>query len=1167
MTLSYKKSKLGGEDYYLACQDSTADEYYTADGEQVTATEPPGIWFGSGKNNKLAKMLGIEPGADFKPGDSQRFKSLAAGFHPDTKEALVDNAGDKERIALHDFCFSAPKSVSVLWSQLEDQNLRDAIERANTAASRIAVDFLASEIARFRRGSKGVVSGNTETIGALFRHSTSRADDMQLHTHAVLLNIVMRDDGKTGALETKSMMKWQGAAATIYHAELAKGLRELGFATEQDPAIKSLFRVCGLDPAVSWKFSSRRRDIQEQVEKIAAKYGLSYEQALANKKIREEAMNETRETKSGKTREELLPMWREEGREIGFGPDEAAALRIADLDEQTEKRRQFTTEKLLGAVHSYVVQNAGVVNEPGLYTCVGTLLYQAGMGASKAEIEEALERVRPHMLSARSEENISRFATERMKFDSDHMYYTTKKFWLTENKMIKLAGEIDERHVIPEDLIERIIEKQSAAGKPLSDEQEIVMRQAMRAPTRVSVIQGAPGSGKTSRTVKPTIDAYKELGYDTHAVALGWAQARIARHEAGLESHRAIEGFLRDVEAGNILLHDKSLVLVDEASMVGAEQAARLIDLLHDAGAKCVIVGDEEQIESIEAGPALRLITRAIVSGEKYRIDAISRQAAVEHRAAVEAHYKGDSTQMIALLDREERLHLEDDFESAKPLIIEAWGKHIEEAPREGRAILATTRRQVAELNQAAHDWLCESGRVDRSKSLRVKALDSTFESPLVEFSVGDQVRFRINVHDVGVINKDVGEVVDVENDEILHVRIKGFANEQDRIVRVNVFDECWHATNDKSDELQLAIQHDYATTIHGAQGLTTQRVFMLASNEARVSGVGISRHVDQLQLYALKSDLHASMMRNADRTEWRQPEEITRGEYLTEIGEQFQRWADKKSSLDFKIWHDSTGAVADFEAEYTEQLNRDLFRVQRNVHAISRDIQQLAEQPTPKILRDIPGLQSSPAFQLKQNEADEQSKLQMRNELLDAGMSEKALDQAEKTGALRYTEAGPTMVGRDAAGNVLYSSQVTGNQQSPGDIRKRFAPIFIGEDTRIVHVVRHPADALALASEADLRGEQTQTIVVAESVDAVRYEQTRDLLRHAELVQVHGSEHAQISDDERKLINDEIKNVAGHSRVNFADDAPAQEVKAAQQRIAEQEAQRERAARDDLQR
>lgn len=1160
MTLSYKKSKLGREDYYLACQDSTADEYYTSDGDKVTSTEPPGIWFASGKDNKLAKMLGIEPGADFKPGDSQRFKLLAAGFNPGTQEALVDNAGDKDRIAIHDFCFSAPKPVSVLWSQIQDEKLRNAIEKVNTEASRIAVDFLASEIARFRRGKRGVVSGSTETIGALFRHSTSRADDMQLHTHAVLLNLVMRDDGKTGALETKDMMKWQGAAATIYHAELAKGLRELGFATERDPAINSLFRVTGIDPAVTWKFSSRRKDIQEQVAKLAEKYGLSYEQALENKKIREEAMNETRESKSGKTREELFPQWREEGKEAGFGPGEAAALRRVDLDRETASTRSFSTEKLLREVHSYVVKNAGVINEPSLYACVGTLLYQSGMGASKAEIEDALDRVRPQLLVARgNKKNISSFATGRMKFDRDNMYYTTKRFWYTEKKMLKLASEIDERHVIPQELIEQRIAKQAAAGKPLNEEQALVMRQAMRAPTRVSIIQGAPGSGKTSRTVKPTIDVYKELGYSTHAVALGWEQAKTLKHEAGLESHQSLEGFLRGVESDRILLNEKTLVLVDEASMIGSEQTTRLLDLLRDAGAKCFLVGDEEQIESIEAGPALRLITRAVVSGDKFRIDAISRQAETEHREAVEAHYSGDSTQMIALLDRDERLHLEDNFETAKPLIIDAWGKHIEEAPNEGRAILAKTRQQVAELNQAAHNLLCETGRVDRSKSLRVKALDSTFESPLVEFAVGDNVRFRANVHDEDIINRTTGEVVGVENDEVLHIRIDSLDGEEDRIVSVNVFDDKWHAKDDRSNEMRLSIQHDYAMTIHSAQGITTNRVFMIASDEARAAGVGISRHVDQLHLYALKSDLHASMMRRADKTEWRSPDEIERGEYMNELGEQFQRWADKKSTLDFKTWRESSGEIADFEAEYARELNRDLDRVQNSVQKINKDIKQLAEKPALAVLRDIPGLQSNPAFQLKPGLADEQQRHQAREELLDAGMSEEVLNDAEAAGALKYTEAGPVLVGRDAAGNELYTTAVQSDEKSPGEIRKRFAPVLKSQELGApVHVVFTPADGLAVVSEAHFRGEKRPTIVVAESSDALRYSDTEALLHDADEVHVHDAEA-------RPELLEELRLAAG-GKVTVHTDAPAAEAKAMQQQIA-QEAQRERAARDDLQR
>ena len=78
------------------------EDYYTAGGE------PQGRWVGATKDFEL-----------YAPVDKNEFKNLLQGFSAGGKFPLVQNPGAK-RQGGWDLCFSAPKSVSVFWSQAND---------------------------------------------------------------------------------------------------------------------------------------------------------------------------------------------------------------------------------------------------------------------------------------------------------------------------------------------------------------------------------------------------------------------------------------------------------------------------------------------------------------------------------------------------------------------------------------------------------------------------------------------------------------------------------------------------------------------------------------------------------------------------------------------------------------------------------------------------------------------------------------------------------------------------------------------------------------------------------------------------------------------------------------------------------------------------------------
>ena len=99
LSISPPMKGAGQGNYYLQL---AREDYYLEGGE------PPGRWVGLG-----AEALSLDGVVD-----RESLHNLLSGFDPKGREAWVQNPGSNDRQSGWDLTFSAPKSVSVLWSQL-----------------------------------------------------------------------------------------------------------------------------------------------------------------------------------------------------------------------------------------------------------------------------------------------------------------------------------------------------------------------------------------------------------------------------------------------------------------------------------------------------------------------------------------------------------------------------------------------------------------------------------------------------------------------------------------------------------------------------------------------------------------------------------------------------------------------------------------------------------------------------------------------------------------------------------------------------------------------------------------------------------------------------------------------------------------------------------------
>ena len=110
------------------------------------------------------------------------------GYLLDGRAADGTDLGIVRRVARrpgYDLTFSAPKSVSLLWT-FGSAEVRDTVSVAHDRAVAGVVDQLSGEACVVRRGRDGKDAyAGSGFLAAGFRHRTSRAGDPQLHTHVL----------------------------------------------------------------------------------------------------------------------------------------------------------------------------------------------------------------------------------------------------------------------------------------------------------------------------------------------------------------------------------------------------------------------------------------------------------------------------------------------------------------------------------------------------------------------------------------------------------------------------------------------------------------------------------------------------------------------------------------------------------------------------------------------------------------------------------------------------------------------------------------------------------------------------------------------------------------------------------------------------------------------
>ena len=163
---------------------------------------------------------------------------------------------------------------------------------------------------------------------------------------------------------------------------------------------------------------------------------------------------------------------------------------------------------------------------------------------------------------------------------------------------------------------------------------------------RVGLAIGVAGSGK-SALLKPLVRAWQDEGRTVHGIALAWRQSDDLA-EAGIEGRtRAVASFLKGVEGGRIQLDRKSVVVVDEIGLLGTRQLNDILAAQKRTGFQLVMIGDPKQMQSVEAGPVIALLRRALGAEAVPELTSSVRQKDAEERETALMFRNGQTAEAI----------------------------------------------------------------------------------------------------------------------------------------------------------------------------------------------------------------------------------------------------------------------------------------------------------------------------------------------------------------------------------------------------------------------------------------------------------------------------------------------------------------------------------------
>ncbi|WP_283404302.1 Ti-type conjugative transfer relaxase TraA [Sphingopyxis sp. Geo25] len=418
--------------------------------------------------------------------------------------------------------------------------------------------------------------------------------------------------------------------------------------------------------------------------------------------------------------------------------------------------------------------------------------------------------------------------------------FTSRSMIETEQRLERATATLDARrnHAVPDHQRERALALAAERGLDLSVEQRGALEHVTGS-RGISNIVGYAGTGK-SAMLGVARDAWEAAGYQVHGAALSGIAAEGLEQGSGIGA-RTLASLEHQWANDRERLTDKHILVIDEAGMVGTRQLERVVSEAERQGAKVVLVGDPQQLQAIEAGAAFRSVAERHGAIE---IMDIRRQQEDWQRQATRELATGRTGEAIGRYAETGFVHEAATREAARAELVDGWDRDRQHYPDASRIILTHTNDEVRVLNEEVRNRLKASGALGVDVALTVERGERMFAE-------NDRVMFLRNERSICVKNGSLGTVQNV-----------------DRTRMAVMLDDGRSVAFDLKDFAH--VDHGYAATIHKAQGMTVDRVQLLATPgiDSHSTYVAMSRHRESADLHYGRDDFadRGKLIRAASR-------------------------------------------------------------------------------------------------------------------------------------------------------------------------------------------------------------------------------------------------------------------------------------------------------------
>jgi DNA primase catalytic core len=809
-------------------------------------------------------------------------------------------------VAGYDLTFTPVKSVSALWA-LADREVARQVEEAHHAAVEATLRWLEREVLFTRRGRGGIQQVKARgLVAGMFTHRDARSSDPHLHTHVAVSNKVQDPDGHWLAVDGRVLYKANVTLSETYNTLLeAELIDRLGVRFEGRDRSgnkrmdkRSVREIVGLDQRLAQAWSKRHNTIEARRRELAAAFQLEHGRPPTVGEavtLKEQAWEQTRLAKHAPRSEaDQRAVWLAEATTIlgsepavhdmvdtclGQKPDapkltkewitetaQRVVERVAEdratwqiwhlrAEAQRHARAHGIRLAVLNTVVDRVVDTAitdhsllvgGGSKDPDPLTDATTA---RGLGLT---IPVPLQRTGHDPGRGPSGvETVSIYSLAGAK------QYTSQAVLDAERRILEAAGRTGSRTIGGVRVGIAIAEaaaNSDTTGLELNAAQQALVRELATSGRAVQLALAPAGTGKTTALavlthawqdsggtvigLAPSAVAAQELGASINisngegnpaAPQRPWRPGRQHVHTdtlAKLVWHAQHADVQDHPPSWMQRIDHKTLVLLDEAGMAATTDLATVVDYITARGGQVRLIGDDRQLASVAAGGVLRDIAHqvgAVTLTEVHRFRNTDGSLNHAEAAATLALREGDPAAIAFYADRG-RIHI-GDLAACADQAYAAWAT--DRAAGDDSVLLAPTSELVAELNtRARHD--------------RITGLTAAEVGPVLTLadgtsvSAGDRVITRHNDRRLRIANTDW--VKNGDRWTVQRVNPDGFLSV--------VHDQLRRSITLPADYVATSVQLGYATTVHGAQGITTgtSHVVLTGEEDRNLLYVALSR-------------------------------------------------------------------------------------------------------------------------------------------------------------------------------------------------------------------------------------------------------------------------------------------------------------------------------------